>query len=545
MTAGLDDLDAVEEVQRAGSSKAPLGQLWVDKYAPRQYIDLVGDEHINREVLTWVKEWDWCVFKKERRGAQRSQARSQKYEKFESEKDPLRRPDKKVLLLTGPPGLGKTTLAHVIARQAGYNVVEINASDDRTGDAVRTKLVGALETQSVLGSRKPHLVVIDEIDGVSATGQGDNNFIKLLISFITGEHGVSSKNTGKPSGGANKAAPRRKALLRPVICICNDPYAPVLRPLRPYCQMYTFRTPPLKILARRLHEICAWEGLKTDMPTLTALCELTEGDIRSCLNSLQFLRQKTTLLTIDMVSNLNVGHKDMSKGLFKVWEEIFVTSNARKKKVMESMDSTTSGRYLQSLHALISASGEYDRIMQGCFESYLHTKIFDTVASAKLRIGETAATKIEQILDWLSFYDKVDHSVHSKHVYELSGYLPYSLANFHRFFASAVRIRFEFPRTEYLNFVAHQAHRNVLGSLISGLPPLTRRQWNSPASAAVELVSFLLRILGVEIRAVNIQLIKPAEREALQRLVAVMVSLGFKFHQEKLEDGQYTHRLDP
>ena len=76
------------------------------------------------------------------------------------------------MLLSGPPGLGKTTLAHVVAQHAGYNVFEINASDARSADVVDERIRPALESGAMIGSSKPNLVVIDEIDG--ATGGSDS-----------------------------------------------------------------------------------------------------------------------------------------------------------------------------------------------------------------------------------------------------------------------------------------------------------------------------------------------------------------------------------
>lgn len=38
--------------------------LWVEKYSPATYNDLLTDEYLNRTVMTWVKSWDPIVFKK-------------------------------------------------------------------------------------------------------------------------------------------------------------------------------------------------------------------------------------------------------------------------------------------------------------------------------------------------------------------------------------------------------------------------------------------------------------------------------------------------
>lgn len=38
----------------------------------------------------------------------------------------------RAVLISGPPGIGKTTSAHLAAKNAGYNPIELNASDARS-----------------------------------------------------------------------------------------------------------------------------------------------------------------------------------------------------------------------------------------------------------------------------------------------------------------------------------------------------------------------------------------------------------------------------
>lgn len=51
-----------EEVVFMNDTNPGGGQLWVEKYRPKSYFDLLSDESTNRSLLTWLKMWDKVVF---------------------------------------------------------------------------------------------------------------------------------------------------------------------------------------------------------------------------------------------------------------------------------------------------------------------------------------------------------------------------------------------------------------------------------------------------------------------------------------------------
>ena len=208
--------DSPQEQQKETSKKS---ELWVNKYAPRRFVDLLSSDKINRDVLYWIKKWDSSVF-----GVQRPKM-NKRESKNNREEGEDRMP---VILLCGPAGMGKTTLAHIAARHAGYEPLEINASDDRNKNSLMLRVRAALEMQSVFtkeGERqRPRLPIIDEIDGAVGGSEG-RSAIEALVKYI---QSPQSSNKGK-------SVPRR-----PIICVCNNQFAPALRPLRKIAQIHVF-----------------------------------------------------------------------------------------------------------------------------------------------------------------------------------------------------------------------------------------------------------------------------------------------------------------
>jgi replication factor C subunit 1 len=88
--------------------------MWVDKYKPQRSSDLIGSTETMKKLSDWLKSWEDVHVKKTRTIP------------FAKEN-----PGAKAALISGPPGIGKTSIATILAKEFGYEVLELNASDTR------------------------------------------------------------------------------------------------------------------------------------------------------------------------------------------------------------------------------------------------------------------------------------------------------------------------------------------------------------------------------------------------------------------------------
>ncbi|KDE04049.1 hypothetical protein MVLG_05488 [Microbotryum lychnidis-dioicae p1A1 Lamole] len=517
----------------------PETTLWTDRYKPKRFTDLLGDERIHRSALLWLKEWDQCVFKNHHgKNNAAAELRKERRKKRAREggfggagagkdggvgeggmvySDPYGRPQEKVMLLCGPPGLGKTTLAYVLAQQAGYQVLEVNASDDRTGKVIEDRIRNALESTALtmdgrLKGNKPTCVIIDEVDGA---GVGASRTLVKLVN-----EGSSNR---KYRGKGKKDRP----LLRPIICICNDLYAPTLRPLRPMAKIVRFSAPTNTMLVKRLRTICDEEGLGADSKNLTMLAEVAEGDLRSCLNTLQFIKRRSTHVDEKAIRSTIVGLKDTGTSATQVIDRLF------KKPPRKKGGGNSDDRFVNRITRDVQTCGEYEKISQGCFENYLSAK----------QLTDTWP-RINEALDWLFLYDRLDGRLRSDRDYELLGYVPYAFAPWYKLFSSHSTIPLEFPKADYEAYLKRIAHQEIVQTFSSQLPQGLKSLFTGP-NVSAELLPLLNRILSPELKPINSQLIKAEDRVVLIKLVNTMLGLGLAFVQDKNEEGQLMYKLEP
>ncbi|KAH9650049.1 AAA domain-containing protein [Citrus sinensis] len=496
-------------------------QLWVDKYAPNSFTELLSDEQTNREVLLWLKQWDSCVFGSEirstseevlsalRRHSTISQNKKQndssftrknrgnrwsngnfrnsnnlEYENSNSKgiQDSWHKktrstgpPEQKVLLLCGPPGLGKTTLAHVAAKHCGYHVVEVNASDDRSSSTIENKILDVVQMNSVMADSRPKCLVIDEIDGALGDGKG-----------------------------------AVEVILKMVICICNDLYAPALRSLRQIAKVHVFIQPSVSRVVSRLKHICNNESMKTSSIALTTLAEYTECDIRSCLNTLQFLDKKKEILNVMDIGSQVVGRKDMSRSAFDIWKEIFQKRKTKRLRNSVSSSSNVSNEF-DFLHSLISNRGDYDVIFDGIHENILQLQYHDPVM-----------LKTVKCLDCLGNSDLMHQYIMRTQQMPLYVYQPPLAITVHRLVSQIQKPNLEWPKSYQRYRNALMEKMDIFKSWHSKIPPYISRHL-STKSFVKDSISPLLHILSPPtLRPVALHSLSAKEKNDLAQLVSAM-----------------------
>jgi len=238
------------------------------KYKPKTLSDVIGNDDAKKKILQWIKQWN------------------------------RKTPKKRALLLYGPPGTGKTVTVEALANDLNMELVQSNASDYRTADAVQ-RFAGRSSQYGTLFGKK-RLILFDELDGI--TGSADRGGLRVITKIC--------KETSSP-----------------IILIANDAYNPRFSTLRKSCQLIEFKKPTRTQITRLLAKICSLEGIQAELDALKLIAERANGDVRSAINDLQALAQGKDRLTFEDVAWLS--SRDRKEVIFNTLRRIFYASSIR------------------------------------------------------------------------------------------------------------------------------------------------------------------------------------------------------------------------
>ena len=231
---------------------------WTEKYRPKDLKGVIGNPSAVNALRGWAESWERGI------------------------------PEKRAVVLMGTPGVGKTTSAEALALEMGWDIVEMNASDQRTGkDIEQIALRGSRfntfsEDGSYKGTRNGgrKLIVLDEAD--SFFGNADRGALPMVNDLI-------------------------KTTKQPVILIVNDFYEISRKSstVKNDTLQISFMKPRTPSIAKALYAIAEKEGVDVEPAAMEIIASNANGDMRAAVRNLESLALGESEVTLEMAEGLS------------------------------------------------------------------------------------------------------------------------------------------------------------------------------------------------------------------------------------------------
>ncbi|MEK6906762.1 MAG: replication factor C large subunit [Nanoarchaeota archaeon] len=234
---------------------------WVEKYRPNIFEDIKGQDEAIEKIKNFIEEFNL------------SKITGKNY--------------KKALILHGSPGVGKTTITHVMAKEINSEIFELNASDLRNRDKINNTLKPAIEQISLV--KKSKLILVDEVDGISIVDRGG---LDALLQLIDSSY-------------------------YPIIITANNIWDKRLSSLRKKAEMVKLKELSYNTIKNVMNDILKKENIQIDEDSLKRIAIKARGDLRAAINDLQ------TLSKLKDVSSFTPDERNKEIDIFNALRMIF------------------------------------------------------------------------------------------------------------------------------------------------------------------------------------------------------------------------------
>ncbi len=301
---------------------------WTELYRPTSLKEVVG----NRDAIKGFNEWLNTWFRK--------------------------MPEKRGALLIGPPGVGKTATTLAMAKDAGLEIVEFNASDKRNKAVIEDQVMQAA-TQETLGGEL-RLILLDEVDGLSGTGDRGGIGAILKVLSIT---------------------------LHPIVMTANDPDNPKIKDLFKVSRVFRFSTIQEKDMLNVLRRIIESQQVHVDDVVLEYIVENARGDLRAAISDLEaHIKGGMTSVVPEFAS------RDVRRGIENAIRRLLMANNARTAKMVISEVDIDHEKLLLWLEENIHLHLELPRELEDAY---------DALSNADFLIGKISINQDWRLLSYV------------------------------------------------------------------------------------------------------------------------------------------------